>query len=425
MQFYFHKSISTPIEENYILSSGKIILTIAALGIFLRIVFVWQFVDVKSINQWEYGEIAKNIVHNNGYSLFYFENDSLEYKYKEGVKPFASAYMPPGYVLIILPFYFIENDFIINLIIISLQIICSAAIIFFLFKLCENYFDKNVAIVSTLTYAILPEFIYACVSFSPTVLFHLLLVLIFYRLSIQDKLNKLDFLFPILLVFVIYLRSEFILFVLFLLTFFIIKKQYKIVLINLGIIIILILPWTIRNSIVLDSVVPVTTNFGQNLYRGNNASDVGWWGEEIMIEKIKKLPRDNSFEIHSNEMYLERARSYIKENPLKFVENGIRKQFELWVFNLSDPRAFNVLYLAPSIFILLFFSIGLIKTFNVSEYKFIYLFFLHGIVIATIFFALPRYQTMMKVLMLPFAAAGMFFLFDIFKRLVFNTESKT
>ena len=84
---------------------NRTILAVIALGIFLRIIFVWQFVDISSINQWEYGEIAKNIVHSNGYSLFYFENDSLAYKYKEEVKPFPSAYMPPGYVFIILPFY--------------------------------------------------------------------------------------------------------------------------------------------------------------------------------------------------------------------------------------------------------------------------------------------------------------------------------
>lgn len=407
------------------MSSGKIILVIVVLAILLRVIFVWQFVDIKSINQWEYGEIAKNIVHNNGYSLFYFENGSLEYKYKEGIKPFPSAYMPPGYVLIILPFYFIENDWVINLLIITLQIIGSAVIIFFLFKLSEKLFDKKVAVIATLIYAILPEFIYACVSFSPTVLFHLILVLIFYKLLIPDKADKLDFLFPILLVFVIYLRSEFILFVLFLLLFFTIKKQYKLVLMNIGIIIIFILPWSIRNSILLDSIVPVTTNFGQNLYRGNNVSDVGWWGEEIMVEKVKELPRDKSFEIHMNRLYLNRAINYIKDNPVRFVANGFRKQFELWVFNLSDTRAKLLIYLIPTISIFCLFIIGIIRTFNVSKYKYFYMFFLQATILSAIFFSLPRYQTMMKVLMLPFAAIGMFFLFDIFKRLVLNTGSKT
>jgi len=407
------------------LSPNKIILLIATIGILLRIVFVWQFVDVRSVNQWEYGEIAKNIVHSNGYSLFYFENDSLEYKYKEGVKPFPSAYMPPGYVLIILPFYFIENDFIINLIIISLQILCSGAVIFFLFKLCANFIDKNVAIVSTLIYAILPEFIYACISFSPTVIFHLLIVLVFYRLQAHNKNNNLDILLPVLLAAIIYLRSEFILFVLFLIMFYILSKQYRQALSYIVLILFLILPWSIRNSIVFDSLVPMTTNLGQNLYRGNNSSDVGWWGEEIMIEKVKELPRDRSFEIHMNQLYLNRAINYTKDNPVRFISNGFRKQFELWVFNLSDTRAKILIYLIPTISIFGLFIIGIIRTFNVSKYKYFYMFFLQTTILSAIFFSLPRYQTMMKVLILPFAVIGMFFLVDIFKRLVLNTESKT
>ncbi len=406
------------------MGSGKTILVFVLLAILLRIIFVWQFVDIKSINQWEYGEIAKNIVHNNGYSLFYFENDSLEYKYKEGIKPYPSAYMPPGYVLIILPFYFIENNFVINLLIITLQIICSAVIIFFLFKLSEKLFDKKVAVIAAFIYAILPEFIYACVSFSPTLLFHLLLVLIFYKLLTQHKADKLDFLFPILLVFVIYLRSEFILFVLFFLFYFTIKKQYKFVLMNIAIIFIFILPWSIRNSIVLDSVVPVTTNFGQNLYRGNNASDVGWWGEEIMTEKIKELPRDNSFEVHLNQMYLDRAINYIQKNPLRFISNGLRKLFELWVFNLNDPRSRLMIYLIPTIIILVFFIVGIFKSINFSRFNLFYLFFLETTIVSVIFFALPRYQTMMKVLMLPFAVEGILYLFDIFKMYFLKTESK-
>jgi len=406
------------------LSSNRTILAVIVFGIFLRIVFVWRFVDIGNINQWEYGEIAKNVVHNNGYSLFYFENDSLEYKYKEDVKPFSSAYMPPGYVFIILPFYFIENDFIINLIIISLQILCSAAVIFFLFKLCANFFNKNIALVSTLIYAFLPEFIYACVSFSPTVLFHLLIVLVLYRLQVHNKTNGLDILLPVLLAAIIYLRSEFILFVLLLIMFYIIYKQYRQALSYIVLILFLILPWSIRNSIIFDSLVPLTTNFGQNLYRGNNSSDVGWWGEEIMIEKVKELPRDKSFEIHLNQLYLNRAINYIKENPIRFVSNGFRKQFELWFFNLSDTRAKLLIYLIPAISIFCLFIIGIIRTFNVSKYKYFYLFFLQATILSAIFFSLPRYQTMMKVLMLPFAVIGMFFLFDIFKRYVFNTESK-
>lgn len=332
--------------------------------------------------------------------------------------------MPPGYVFIILPFYFIENDLIINLIVVSLQIICAGAIIFFLFKFCEKCFDKKVALVSALIYAILPEFIYACVSFSPTVIFHLLIVLVFYKLHVNNKTNKLNVFLSLLLAAIIYLRSEFILFALFLILVSILTKKYRQAFLHFGLILLLILPWSIRNLIVFDSLIPITTNFGQNLYRGNNPSDVGWWGEEIMVEKVNELSRDKSFEIHMNQLYLNRAINFIKENPIKFVSNGIRKQFELWIFNLSDMRTRLLIYLIPTITIFSLFIIGIIKTFNLSKYKYFFLFFLQATILSFIFFSLPRYQTMIKVLMLPFAAIGMFFLFDVFKRKDLNTKSK-
>src|SRR5690606_17098717 len=119
---------------------------------------------------------------------------------------------------------------------------------------------------------------------------------------------------------------------------FMIKQKFKTLLINMIVIITLILPWTIRNYIEFNKIIPLSSSFGQNLYRGNNSSDVGWWGEEIMIEKIKNLPKNDSFEVHMNDLYLNRAVDYIQTNPEKFIINGMRKQFELWVFNLTDPR---------------------------------------------------------------------------------------
>lgn len=392
------------------------------LAVLLRFIFVWQFVDVSNINQWEYGEIAKNIINSNGYSLFYFEDDSLEYKYKENVTPFPSAYMPPGYVFIILPFFFLNDNFLINILIISFHIVCSAILIFVLFKLCEKLFGRMAAILTIAIYAVLPEFIYAVVSFSPTIIVQLALLFTIYRTLLFYEKGKPDFSIPLLLSFLIYLRSELVLFALLLLLVFVIKKNFKFVFSTLMIIILFILPWSIRNSVELSHLVPLTTNVGQNLYRGNNASDVGGWGEEVMFEKIKVLPRNNSFEVYLNQMYLERAIIYIKENPLRFVQNGIRKQFELWVFNLTDSRARSLIYLIPSVSILILFIIGVIKSFNIPKLKFIYLYFLHSAFIAAIFFALPRYQTMMKVLMIPLASVGIIFLFSRIKQLIIHRE---
>lgn len=380
------------------------------------------FIDVQNINQWEYGEIVKNIIHGNGYSLFYFENDTLEYKYQENISPFPSAYMPPGYVVIILPFYFLQENYLVNIVIILFHIIISSLIIYLLFHSLKYFFNKKIAVISIILYAILPEFIYSVVSFSPTIIFHLIIVIVFNHLSKMNDNQKFDYAIPILFSFLLYLRSEMLLFVFFILGSFMIKQKFKTLLINMIVIITLILPWTIRNYIEFNKIIPLSSSFGQNLYRGNNSSDVGWWGEEIMIEKIKNLPKNDSFEVHMNDLYLNRAVDYIQTNPEKFIINGMRKQFELWVFNLTDPRSKSLIYLIPSISVLLLFIIGVVKSFNLSRYEYFYIFFLHSAITAFIFFSLPRYQTMMKILMLPFAAVGAAILYEIVKKHFFEIK---
>ena len=399
----------------------KILFLVISIAIFLRIIFVVLFIDVQNINQWEYGEIAKNIIHGNGYSLYYFENDSLDYKYQENISPFPSSYMPPGYVLIILPFYFLQETFLINIGVILFHIIISSLIIYLLFHTLKKYFNNQVAIISIVLYAILPEFIYSVVSFSPTIIFHLIIIIVFNHM-LKNNSTKFDYALPILLSLLLYLRSEMMLFVIFVLAALLIKQKFKTALINLIVIITLILPWTIRNYIEFNEIIPLSSSFGRNLYRGNNSSDIGWWGEEIMMEKIKKLPRNDYFEVHMNDLYLNRAVDYIKNNPEKFIINGMRKQFELWVFNLTDPRSKSLIYLIPSISVLLLFIIGVVKSFNLSRYEYFYIFFLHSAITAFIFFSLPRYQTMMKILMLPFAAVGAAILYEIVKKHFFEIK---
>jgi hypothetical protein len=393
---------------------------IIVLAVLLRIIFVWQFVNIKNINQWEYGEISKNLIHNNGYSLFYFENDSLKFKYKDDAKPFPSAYMPPAYSIIILPFFCFNSDFIINLLVISSQIICSGFVIFFLFRLSNKLFGEQVAILTSIFYAVIPDIVYSVVSFSPTVIFHLLILLLFDRLIKNEKSLRFNWTIIVLLTILIYLRSEFALFALLILTTIIFKCQLKLSLKYFFVIIILIMPWTIRNVVQFSQFVPLTTNLGQNLYRGNNPSDVGGWGEESVFEEIKELPRDRFFEVHLNEFYLNKAITYIKDHPLNFFTNMFRKQFELWLFNLNDTRVNNFFYLSTTILILLLFLVGVLRSYDILKFKYFYLYFLYFIFLSAIFFTLPRYQTMMKVLMLPFAALGLIWIYGSFTKLIKN-----
>src|SRR4030065_906392 len=106
---------------------------IILLGFFLRFLAAIVFGDFDKGYYWEYGEIAKNIINGNGYSLFYIEDSELRHHFKENVAPAKSAYMPPGYVYFLLPFMWIGDVAIRNALIYLLQIIIASVSIYLIY----------------------------------------------------------------------------------------------------------------------------------------------------------------------------------------------------------------------------------------------------------------------------------------------------
>ena len=84
---------------------------IIVLALIVRLIFIFSFSDLKKDYYWEYGEIAKNIIHGNGYSLFHFNGNALEHKYTPDADILSSAYMPPGYVAFLLPFMMVTFSY--------------------------------------------------------------------------------------------------------------------------------------------------------------------------------------------------------------------------------------------------------------------------------------------------------------------------
>jgi len=118
------------------------------------------------------------------------------------------------------------------------------------------------------------------------------------------------------------------------------------------------------------------------------------------------LKRDNSFEINMNRIYENKAYNFIKNNPVKFIENAAIKFGYFWLFNWNEKRTNNFLYIISTLFLLISFIYGLIKSFSWKKYSYFYLFFIYSTLIAVIFFPMLRYQTMMKIMMVPFCAYG-------------------
>lgn len=384
----------------------QMLMFILGIAFIVRLVFLTAYIELDKVNTWEYGEIAQNVINGKGYSLFYFQDDKLEYKFNELSKPFPSAYMPPGYVLLILPFFYLDERTTSIRCIIILQILLSLLVIYYLYLITRQIFGGTTALIAALIYALLPESIYGIASITPTVVFHFMILLIVYRLNKQDENSKIDYFLPILFSILIYFRSEFLFYLVILFSYFLLKKKFVPVIKYSIVILFLLLPWEIRNIVLLDSFVPFTTNAGINLYRGNNVSDVGGWGEEIMAKRITQISRNNQFEVSMNKEYLERAINYIIDKPSIFLINSFRKIFELWGLSLNDARVTNYFYLIPWLIILTFFIVGIVYKYDFQQQKYIHFVFGYFTIISAIFFTLPRYQSMMKILVLPFAAEG-------------------
>ncbi len=386
---------------------------IILLGFVLRFLAAIVFGDFNKGYYWEYGEIAKNIINGNGYSLFYIEDSELRHHFKENVAPAKSAYMPPGYVYFLLPFMWIGDVAIRNALIYLLQIIIASVSIYLIYLLTKRLFNERTALIATFLLALLPEFIYAVLSFSPTVIYHLLILSLLILLLSFKRIKTRYLYIAFLIVLTLYFRSEFFLFFLMIVTFLLVQKEFKISAKIFFIVLILIIPWSIRNYIVFEKVVPLSTSFGLNLFRGNNAEGIGSWGDDETEAKINLLGMDN-LELEVNKIYQDKAVLFIKENPDRVVKNAFVKLFYFWVYYPNDQRSLHPIYLIPSVILLLFFIYGIAVSFSWNKHLFLYMFFIFSSLVVVIFFPMARYQTMMKIAMIPFASYGISKIVDFF-----------
>jgi 4-amino-4-deoxy-L-arabinose transferase-like glycosyltransferase len=393
----------------------KKLLLILLLALILRIVFLIFFVNLKSEFYSEFGYIAQNLIAGKGYSLFYFVGNQISQDFDMSIHLYPSAFMPPVYVYFLYPFFHIDNIVLRNILLISSQIILSLVSIVLLYKLTKKIFSEKAALIAALIAAILPEFIFITSVFNAVALYHIL-ILCFFLVILSDDLflkNKYILFFSIISSLLILLRSEFVFLLILVLILILLNKKFKFFINSLLLILILISPWIIRNSIIFKEFIPLTTSGGLNFYRGHNPEWIGYWGDSYFLIDARSKSDSTNFEINYSKYFFEKGFDYVKDNPGKEVINSFLKLFHLWVFNPDDKRSFNPLYLLSSISVLLFSVLGIIKSFNLRKYIYFYAFFFTSSVISVIFFALPRYQIMMKICLIPFCAFYFVYIFNL------------
>ena len=388
------------------LSSGSLLFIIIAFSALTKLIYVSSFTDLHNINYYEYGQLAKNMCGGNGYSMrhpsHWNENDLThsEIIYK-------SAYMSPGYAFFLCPFFLIENEYIRNLAVIFVQILISCLLLMVLFDLSKKIFSRFTAFLTIIIAGFLPEFIYSATNIQTTLFYQLgITVLLFFLYKINDDINNKKIIIAIGVIsgLMVLIRSEMILFLLIVVAYLVVKKNLKLSLTIAAIAFLIFLPWQIRNYSTFGEIVPFTTSGGLNFYRGHNPYAVGVWGDSLIFNKLSDLRKEENFEVLANKFYFESAVISITNNPVKELTYPFIKLYYLWIISPYDTRSYNLFYLVPWVLLLPLFIYGLIKSANLKKHKFAYLFLIYFSLIAILFFVLPRYQTIMKILLIPFAA---------------------
>lgn len=383
---------------------------IILIGFLARIYFLLYYTDIKNLDFYEYGAIAENMHKGNGYSLFYYNNDKLEISSNEKIIPYKSAFMPPGYTCTIYLFYFINDIEIRNYSILFLQILLSLITIFVLFLLTNEVFNYTSALITALITAILPEFVYTSCLPGTTIFFHLgigVILLLLFRLEHASDVNMLLILIGITLGILIFFRSEVVLLLFLILIYYLAKKRFKHIIIILFVSFIIVVPWGTRNSLVFKEFVPLSTSFGLNFYRGHNPYGVGVWADQEIVNNLLKYKDDPNFELRMNELYSNKGFENIIKNPSMELGYVFTKLFHLWIFNPQDERTKSIFYIGPWLILVILFLMSLNNSFSWRGQKYLYFFLIYFNLVVILFFCLPRYQTMMKIAVIPFAAAGL------------------
>jgi 4-amino-4-deoxy-L-arabinose transferase-like glycosyltransferase len=386
---------------------------VIAIGFFLRCA-IFFITDLNQTEFYEYGEIAENLYAGKGYSLFYPGDDQLNFRSFEEADPQPSAYMPPAYVYFLFPFFLIKNFAVRAAAIIFVQIIISVITIYLMYSYASRFFGERYGLMAAAFSALNPEFIYSVKSITPTVIFHFLILLLFlllYKFLAGKNLRTLLFASAITAA-LIFLRSETLLLAMFIWLYFFYKKEYKHVLAYIAVVVVLISPWVIRNYAVFDEAIPLTTNFGINLYRGNNEFGIGVWGTPQMINDVIISSKNKPLEIAMNNLYKKKAADFIFSQPKIAITNAFLKLFDLWIYNMHYERIKNYAAMFVYPFFFLFSLLGFIRFYAPHKFAFEICFFIASSISAMIFFTIPRYQTMLHIIMIPFFAAGIMFLYE-------------
>ncbi len=386
----------------------------------------------------EYGIIAKNMLAGLGHSYTW---GNLAGKWFT----LPTAYMPPGQTSIDYAcFVLFGNTPGAVISIFSINVIFSVLSIFLIAKIAQALFNiRRVTLITLWIVALYPPFLYSTATFGVTTTVILLQSwILLSSIRFVDSVTKgqrftkeavqIGIGFGLLFLF----RGEAPLYAIatILLLLYTCRKQLALVLPKLVlatvISIAILAPWTIRNYVVFDRFVPISSNGGFNFWRGNNALTTGspWtesggplWSTDELWQKIEPyLDSGALFDKMHSSIHSQAATEWIAEHPSSAMMLWVKKALIFWTFDTNSIMGGTFIYMTMYAITLLLFAIGLFYLFKEKKISFgirlILTWCIMATLVAMVFFPLPRLQVIVIASYFPIMAFGATKIIDRLRR---------
>lgn len=419
-----------------------ILLWIVGFGFLLRLLFITEtqntpFVQYLFSDSQIYNNYALNIAQNNDW----IGKDAF----------FMSPIYP--YFLAVIYKIFGQSTYLIRL----LQVIISTITIFLIYLISKNLFSKKIGYVSAAIAAFYSQLIfYSGLILSETLQVFVSSLLLFFLTKNFDNIYKKWFVSGIWLGLLAIFRANILVFAVLIVVYFIIKiikqkESQKIYLISflrfiLGMMLI-IAPVTIRNYMVSNDFVLITSNGGINFYIGNNEKSLGVFttptefnfASDMSGEKYaEKLSHRDLSASEASSFWYEQAIKFMEDNPLSAIYLMLNKIFLFFLpeenpqsammdYNFYKENFSRILQLPLIDFSVLsiLFVLGSVMLWkDRRKYLEIYLFAFAYFVSTIIFFVNGRFRLALLPVIIPISAYSIIFIIETFSKSEFSKLKK-
>jgi len=415
---------------------GSIALRVFFVALVVRLLAIGIFGETHQPELWEYGVIARNVVAGVGYERSYRSSDAERRAGRPDTLAVPSAYMPPAYPFLLAAMLeaFGDHPQTFSLILI-LQSVAGALSAVLLYLFSKRIFPENTAALAGFLCALYPPFVYATLDFGTTTFYLLILgSVLLLLLDLVTRPGALKAIWTgICGALLALLRPEGAILVAVLSLFLLFRHRIRHAVVVLIILIIGLTPWMLRNFTTFHSFVPITTSFGLNFWRGNNAAASGTgrdteghgvWGSENVDRQLSRLSISSKYEIDRDQIYLRDGLQFVEDHPAEEGMLIIKKIFYFWVLDLTHPKARSLPYAFSWGILLIFFVVGLyysrVQRYNIRP---LLAYYATMTAIVAVFFVQPRYQILLSYGIIPVSAAGLQYSVQACKSLFLDDRS--